>query len=268
MAAKPTVWEQDKSTTFNHSFLIIKKMSPPTISRPHVLLIEDEYSLSRPIEQGLNEEGYLVEVVDDGLRGLESALEGRADLLIVDWRLPGLDGRTLIERLREEGIRTPVLMLTALQDVTHRVAGLDAGADDYLTKPFAFDELLARLRALQRRTEAASYSESTPPEDIRFRRLRVAPDRHMAWVGNQPLTLRTKELRLLEQLVRLGKRVATRAMLAEEVWDSAFEVTDNAINVTVSNLRQRLSEVTNEVGIETVRGMGYRLVSVDGKGDD
>lgn len=226
-----------------------------------MLIVEDETSLSDPMMRGLEEEGYLVDVVADGQSGLMKALAEDYDVLIVDWRLPGLDGRTLIQRLRSGKPAVPVLMLTAMRDVDHRVAGLDAGADDYLTKPFAFEELLARLRALRRRTNG---SGEVPSEVIEVGPLRLDMPRRTAWIGATELELRTKEYRLLELLARSAGDVVTRTMIAERVWGSAFEVTDNAIDVTVSNLRNHLSEAGYEaehVAVETVRGVGYRLVA-------
>ena len=227
-----------------------------------MLIVEDEASLSEPMTRGLEEEGYLVDVAEDGRSGLMKALTEDYDVLIVDWRLPGLDGRTLIERLRSGKAAVPVLMLTAMRDVDHRVAGLDAGADDYLTKPFSFEELLARLRALRRRPNGSGETSS---DAIEVGPLRLDMPRRTAWIGGTELELRTKEYRLLELLARLAGEVVTRTMIAERVWGSAFEVTDNAIDVTVSNLRNHLSKAGDEeehVTVETVRGVGYRLVAV------
>ena len=155
----------------------------------------------------------------------------------------------------------PVLMLTALRDVDHRVAGLDAGADDYLTKPFAFEELLARLRALSRRVVKPDAPAGHQRIHLEAGPLRMDTARRTAYLHGRLLELRAKEFRLLELLMRMGGAVATRTLIAERVWGSAFEVTDNAIDVTVSNLRQRLGETTAPatVSVETVRGVGYRL---------
>lgn len=227
-----------------------------------LLLVEDEWSLIRPIRRGLEEAGYHVDVARDGKTGLRQALTIAYDVLVVDWRLPGMDGRTLIERLRGAKIRTPVLMLTALHDVSFRVAGLDAGADDYLTKPFAFEELLARLRALRRRGVEDAVPEEYQKMYLAMGPLHMDTARRTAHMARQALDLRTKEYRLLEILMRLEGEVVTRTLIAERVWGSAFEVTDNAIDVTISNLRQRLSEGATKdasVHIETVRGVGYRL---------
>lgn len=225
-----------------------------------MLIVEDETSLSEPMTRGLEEEGYLVDVVADGRSGLMKALAEDYDVLIVDWRLPGLDGRTLIQRLRSGKPAVPVLMLTAMRDVDHRIAGLDAGADDYLTKPFSFEELLARLRALRRRTNGTGEA---PSGVIEVGPLRLDMPRRTAWIDETELELRAKEYRLLELLAGRAGEVVSRTVIAERVWGSAFEVTDNAIDVTVSNLRNHLSETESEhVAVETVRGVGYRLVAV------
>ncbi|MEX0820774.1 MAG: response regulator transcription factor [Rhodothermales bacterium] len=239
----------------------------PSGDRPTVLLVEDERSLAEPVQRGLQEEGYAVDVAADGRDGLMRALAEDYDVLIVDWRLPRLDGRTLIERLRGANRRMPILMLTARRDVGDRVAGLDAGADDYLTKPFSFEELLARLRALHRRADAYDRSTDALRADLVAGPLRMDVARRTAWLGEQELELRTKEFRLLELLIRRSDEVVTRTVIAERVWGSAFDVTDNAIDVTVSTLRSRLNGSTDPGGavrIETVRGVGYRLVADHG----
>ena len=234
-----------------------------------LLLVEDEESIAGPMQRGLEEEGYHVDVARDGEQGLRQALTVDYDLFIVDWRLPGMDGRTLVERLRGAKVSTPALMLTALRDIDHRVAGLDAGADDYLTKPFAFEELLARLRALRRRAAGEEAQAEHQKTHLEAGPLHMDTARRMAHLGGRPLDLRAKEYRLLELLLRLGGEVATRTLIAERVWGSAFDVTDNAIDVTVSNLRQRLSEATGmgpeAVAVETVRGAGYRLRTHPGR---
>ena len=235
----------------------------PAPSAARLLLVEDEADISEPVRRGLEEEGYQVTVEADGARGLAEALAGDHDALIVDWRLPRLDGRTLIEQVRSAGRTTPVLMLTALGDVEHRVAGLDAGADDYLPKPFAFEELLARLRALLRRAaEAAPEAAPAGHQAVHLRLGRVHLDAagRRATAGDTALPLRDKELRLLEVLLRHAGEVVSRTRLAERVWGSAFDVTDNAIDVTASGLRLKLADADPGVTIETVRGVGYRIV--------
>lgn len=225
-----------------------------------LLLIEDERRLAATLRSGLEEEGYTVDIAADGLEGETLALANAYDALIVDWRLPGRDGRTLIERLREAGRAYPILMLTALGDVEHRVAGLDAGADDYLPKPFKFEELLARLRALLRRPAALAEDPI-----IRLGPLEIDTRRREARMADYVLDLRPKEYGMLEDLTRHADEVLSRTILAERVWGDAFNVSDNVIDVTVSNLRHKLAEArkesrsTSDILVETVRGVGYRL---------
>ena len=230
-----------------------------------ILLIEDEARLAATIKRGLEEEGFVVDVAGDAVRGADLALGHAYDLCIVDWRLPEGDGKTLVERLRREGQRTPVLMLTALGDVEHRVAGLKAGADDYLPKPFDFEELVARINALLRR----------PPLLQQYRRLRLGA-LHLDTESQRAtlqgaaeaalLNLRPKEFALLELLLRSAGAVLSRNAITERVWGAAPYVTDNVLDVTVSGLRQKLADAAQEAGtaaptIETVRGVGYRLAA-------
>jgi DNA-binding response OmpR family regulator len=196
------------------------------------------------------------------MEGEMRALSTSYDLLLVDWMLPRQDGLTLIQHVRDAGVRCPILMLTALTDVEDRVKGLDAGADDYLTKPFAFDELFARLRALRRRENMQKQRPSM--------RLRSGPltidrrGRKVLWKGEE-LDVRPKEYELLELLLRRANEVITRTVIAESVWGSTF-VTDDTINTTVSSVRRRLRDVDSEAAgivIETVRGVGYRLTTAE-----
>lgn len=235
-------------------------MGAHNTDRMWLLLIEDEQRLALSLKAGLEEEGYTVDVAVDGFEGEEMALVNAYDILIVDWRLPGKDGRAVVEHLRSVGRTYPVLMLTALSDVDHRVAGLDAGADDYLPKPFKFEELLARLRALLRRPP---LDQSEPI--LRVGELAIDTKRRVATVAEAPVELRPKEYALLEDLARRPGEVVSRSVLAERVWGQAFLVTDNVIDVTVSGLRQSLADAQKRlaggdmVSISTVRGVGYRL---------
>jgi DNA-binding response OmpR family regulator len=228
----------------------------------HLLLVEDQEDLARGLEIGLEEAGYSVDIAYDGMEGEMRALSTSYDLLLVDWMLPRQDGLTLIQHVRDAGVRCPILMLTALTDVEDRVKGLDAGADDYLTKPFAFDELFARLRALRRRENMQKQRPSM--------RLRSGPltidrrGRKVLWKGEE-LDVRPKEYELLELLLRRANGVITRTVIAESVWGSTF-VTDDTINTTVSSVRRRLRDVDSEAAgivIETVRGVGYRLTTAE-----
>ncbi|MEX1054908.1 MAG: response regulator transcription factor [Rhodothermales bacterium] len=227
-----------------------------------LLLIEDEARLAYSLKNGLEEEGYSVDVASDGLEGETLALGNAYDALIVDWRLPGQDGKAVIESLREAGRPFPILMLTALGDVEHRVAGLDAGADDYLPKPFKFEELLARLRALLRRPPMGEQQQI-----LRMGRLEVDTRRRQSRINSHPLDLRPKEYALLEDFLRHADEVLSRTVIAERVWGDAFFVTDNVIDVTISGLRQKLADAQvslhedEAVRIETIRGVGYRISS-------
>ncbi len=229
-----------------------------------LLLVEDETRLATSLKAGLEEEGYIVDVAADGLSGEEMALANAYDVLIVDWRLPGQDGRGVIHRVRDAGRTYPILMLTALSDLDHRVAGLDAGADDYLSKPFKFEELLARLRALLRRPPLSERTSS-----LKVGNLQIDIRRREAIVSGANLDLRPKEYALLEDLARHPGEVISRSVIAERVWGQAFSVSDNVIDVTVSGLRQRLADAQetigseNRIGITTVRGVGYRLDMVE-----
>lgn len=227
-----------------------------------LLLIEDETRLATFLKMGLEEEGYIVDIAGDGAEGEAMALANAYDALIIDWRLPQQDGKTVVEHVRAAGREVPILMLTALGDVEHRVAGLDAGADDYMPKPFKFEELLARLRALLRRPPL------TMQEDVfQVGALELDTKRRQAALGGTRLDLRTKEYALLEDFARHPNEVVSRTVIAERVWGDAFYVTDNVIDVTISGLRQKLvgaqsaSPAPQAVRIETVRGVGYRLAT-------
>ncbi|WP_022836223.1 response regulator transcription factor [Salisaeta longa] len=236
---------------------------PPATQR--LLFVEDDERVAGPIKRGLEEEGYQVDWMKRAEDALGEALVTSYETLIVDWRLPGMDGRTLIERLRDAGGRVPVLMLTALRDVDHRVAGLDAGADDYLTKPFSFEELLARLRALHRRASEEDPAVGVQPIHLQAGALSMDTSRRKVRYGPSELDLRPKAFRLLELLLRRQGEVVTRTRIAERVWGSPYDVTANAIDVTVSNLRRALKTVDLNaphlapVALETERGVGYRL---------
>ncbi len=227
-----------------------------------ILLIEDEARLADSLKRGLEEEGYTVDVARDGEQGESLAIENAYDALIVDWRLPKQDGREVIQKARAADRTYPILMLTALSDVDHRISGLDAGADDYLGKPFSFEELLARLRALMRRPPL-----SLQEQVLRLGQVELDAQRRVASVAGTTLNLRPKEFALLEVFMRHTDSVLSRTVIAERVWGDAFYVSENAIDVTISSLRQKLSEAQADAGItetavqvETIRGVGYRLI--------
>jgi len=228
-------------------------------SRPgpvRILLIEDDLEAARLLVRGLRESGYTVEHAEDGRDGLARALQGPFDLLVTDRMLPHLDGLALIERLRALGAGTPVLVLSALGSVDDRIRGLKSGGDDYLTKPFALAELLARIEALLRRAPGAAQSTRLRIEDLEFDLLERRVTR-----GGRELDLTTREMKLLEFLMRRAGQVVTRTMLLEGVWDLHFDPQSNLIDVHISRLRQAIDRGSDHPLIHTVRGSGYVLRS-------
>lgn len=220
-----------------------------------ILLVEDDGETAAYVANGLREEGHLVEAVTDGSEGLFRATCESFDLIILDRMVPALDGLSALKALRAAGIATPVLILSALASVSDRIDGLDAGSDDYLVKPFAFAELLARVNALLRRSEAR------PPADPRIvvGDLEIDPLSRTVKRAGRPIELKPREYRLLEYFARNHGRVVTRTMLLEQVWDYHFDPGTNVIDVHVSRLRRRLEEGFERPILHTVRGAGYRL---------
>jgi two-component system OmpR family response regulator len=220
----------------------------------HVLLIEDDTEAASLLMRGLRESGYTVDHSVDGRAGLARALQGQFDLIVTDRMLPHLDGLTLIERLRARGSATPVLVLSALGSVDDRIRGLKAGGDDYLTKPFAFAELLARIEALLRRRASTPHGTRLRVEDLEFDLL----ERRVTRAGRE-LDLTAREMKLLEFLMRRAGQVVTRTMLLEGVWDLHFDPQSNLIDVHISRLRQAIDRGSDHPLIHTVRGSGYVL---------
>ncbi len=218
-----------------------------------ILVVEDEKKLVEIIKKGLVEEGYSVDIALDGEEGQYMAENTPYDLVILDIMLPKKDGIAVCQELRLKEINTPILMLTAKDSVEDRVKGLDSGADDYLVKPFAFSELVARLRALLRR-EALSKSPRLQVGDLVMDTLT-----REVWHGEKKIELTTKEYALLEYFMRHPNVVVTRTMLMEKVWDYDFEGMSNIIDVYIRRLRFKLGEEGAKSIIETVRGAGYRL---------
>ncbi|MDR3633331.1 MAG: response regulator transcription factor [Isosphaeraceae bacterium] len=217
-----------------------------------ILLVEDEADLADFVLRGLREEGFAVELAADGPQAW-AALKGSAwDLVVLDWWLPGEDGLTVLKRYRAAGGASPVLFLTARDAVGDRVRGLDAGADDYLCKPFAFDELLARIRALLRRRD------KTPNLKVSYNDVSIDLAAHRAERAGRPLDLTTKELSLLSFLVRHPGQVLSRTRIYEHVWDETFDGLSNTLEVHVMELRRKLEAHGPRV-IHTVRGRGYVL---------
>jgi DNA-binding response OmpR family regulator len=216
-----------------------------------ILVVEDEKKIANFIKRGLEEERYEVLTAADGEEGLRLALEKTFDLIVLDWMLPKMDGLSLLKDLRGKKIMTAVLMLTAKDSVEDIVAGLDSGSDDYLTKPFAFPELLARVRALGRRSEQERGAQ------IIFADMRLDPVTHKVWRNDQEIEVTGKEYDLLEYFMRNPNQVVTRAMIAEHCWDYTFDTFTNIIDVYVNYLRKKVDRDSSRKLIHTVRGVGY-----------
>ena len=216
-----------------------------------ILLVEDEEKVASFVKRGLEEEDYQVEISKDGEAGLELALTNHYDLIIMDVMLPKKDGLTVIREIREKNEEVPVLCLTAKDSVDDVVAGLNSGSDDYLTKPFAFAELTARVRALLRRPQLDRGAE------IFFSDLRLDPVAHKVWRSDQLIELTAKEYSLLEYFVRNPNQTLTRTQIAEHVWDYTFDSFTNIIDVYVNYLRKKVDKDFDTRLIHTVRGVGY-----------
>jgi len=218
-----------------------------------VLVVEDEPKMAGLLRRGLAEEGYAVDLAGTGVDAVWAATENPYDAIVLDVMLPDVDGFEVCRRIRADGRWAPILMLTARDAVRDRVGGLDAGADDYLTKPFAFSELLARLRALVRR------GRPERPSVLRAEDLFLEPATRSVRRGRTPIDLTSKEFALLEYLMRRAGDVLTRAELIEHVWDFGFDGDSNVVDVYIGYLRQKIDRPFGRASIETVRGAGYRL---------
>lgn len=221
-----------------------------------ILVVEDDTTTADYIVSGLEQNGFVVDHADDGRDGLFHATDGKYAAIVLDRMLPGMDGLAVLSALRAAGIQTPVIVLSALSSTDERVRGLKTGADDYLAKPFAFSELLARIEALQRRAPASSQQVPTSLScadlnmDLLTRRVERAGER---------LDLQPREFRLLELLLRNQGQVVTRTMMLEEVWDYHFDPGTNVIDVHISRLRKKIDENAAVPLLHTVRGVGYML---------
>lgn len=223
----------------------------------HILVVDDDQAVRDSLRRSLAFNGYEVELASDGLAALEAIARRRPDAVVLDVMMPRLDGLEACRRLRSAGEDLPVLLLTARDAVPDRVAGLDAGADDYLAKPFALEELLARLRALLRRTQGALSDQINAP--LTFADLTLDPMTRDVTRSGQPVRLTRTEFNLLELLMRHPRQVLTRAQILEEVWGYDFPTTANSLEVYVGYLRRK-TEADNETRlIHTVRGVGYSL---------
>jgi len=219
-----------------------------------ILIVEDEKKMASFLERGLKEEHYTVDIAYDGEKGWEYAMTNDYDLLILDWMLPKMSGVELCHKFRQERKITPVLILTAKDSVEDKIKGLDQGADDYLTKPFSFEELLARIRALLRRP--AHITDKTV---LQCANLKLDLIKRQVWAGEQEISLSQKEFALLEFLMHHAGEVVSRTAIAEHVWDLHFDPMSNTIDVYINFLRKKIGETPSKSKIETIRGTGYRL---------
>ncbi len=218
-----------------------------------ILLVEDDGRVARLVERTLAEAGHHVEVAYDGPSGLARGVAGAYDLIVLDILLPGMDGLDVCRRLRRRSVRTPILILTARDAVPDRVRGLDAGADDYLVKPFALEEFLARVRALERRAGDAA------DEVLQVGDLTLDLGRHEAWRGGRAIELTAKEFGLLAYLMRAPGRVLTKERIADHVWGYDSETTSNVVEVYIHYLRDKIDKGFPRPLIRTVRGVGYTI---------
>lgn len=218
-----------------------------------LLLIEDEPKISNYIKKGLTENGFVVDIAEDGKEGLFLATENTYDLIILDVMLPTLSGWGVLEALRKQGLQMPVLFLTARDSVADRVKGLELGADDYLVKPFAFSELLARVRTILRRGQLSAH------EKLMVADLEIDLVRHRAIRCGERIDLTPKEFLLLTLLVRRAGEVVSRTVIAEQVWDMNFDSDTNIVDVAVRRLRRKVDDPFENKLIHTIRGVGYVL---------
>ncbi len=217
-----------------------------------ILIVEDEKKIAEFMKRGLKEEGYAVDVAYDGEEGQFLARTNTYDLIILDLMLPKLDGISLCKGLRKEGLAVPVIMVTAKDAVEDKVAGLDSGADDYITKPFAFEELLARIRALLRK-------KGVPATTLLVDELTLDLVTHKVTRRGAEIILTAKEYALLEYMMRNAGKVITRTMISEHVWDTDFDTFTNVIDVYINYLRKKIDAGNSKKLIQTVRGRGYML---------
>jgi two-component system OmpR family response regulator len=220
-----------------------------------ILVVEDEARLATLLRKGLMEEGHAVDLAGCGEEALDRVADTNYDVIVLDIMLPGIDGFAVCRHLRQDRVQTPILLLTARDAVCDRIAGLDVGADDYLIKPFAFAELVARLRALYRRPAQAV------PTVLKGGSVTLDPASRRVWRGANEVFLPKKEFRILEYMMRQPGRIVTRAMIAEHAWDSEFLNVTNVIDVHVRQLRSRLGDPFPGELIQTVRGSGYRFTT-------
>ncbi len=221
-----------------------------------ILVVEDEKKVANFIKHGLEEERYIVEIAGDGITGLDIAMNNHFDAMLLDVMLPGKDGFTLLREIRDAGISTPVIMLTARGNVEDRVSGLDLGADDYLPKPFSFEELAARLRSILRRSSPEKTTK------LRCGDLILDTVSHLAYRQGREIELTTKEYSLLEYLMRNKNRILSRSTITQHVWKHNFDPESNIIDVYIKRLRSKIEKDDIKPIIQSIRGVGYRMREV------
>lgn len=219
-----------------------------------VLVVDDDLTLAATLRRGLEAEGYTVDTVGDGDEAVWMVTEGAYDLVVLDVLLPGRNGYAVCRDLRSEGVWTPILMLTAKAGELDEAEGLDTGADDYLSKPFSYEVLLARIRALLRR------AHDRPPAPVEVGDLRIDPARRLVWRGDAAVELTSRQFQVLELLVRRAGRVVSKRDILDGVWEHDFDGDPNIVEVYIRRLRRQIDEPFARRSIETVRGAGYRLV--------
>lgn len=218
-----------------------------------ILIVEDEKKIAGLIKRGLKEEGYATDIAEDGLKGEFLATTNQYDVIILDVMLPKMDGIALCKSLRSRKISTPIIMVTAKDTVSDKVEGLDSGADDYLTKPFAFEELIARIRALMRKRDGQAATK------LKIAGLELDLVSHKVTRDGKDIELTSKEYALLEYLMRSAGSVITRTMIAEHVWDMNFDSDTNIIDVYINYLRKKIDDGFKKELIQTIRGRGYTI---------
>ena len=219
-----------------------------------ILLVEDDTGIARFVKQGLSEKSFSVDVAADGEEGFQAALHMKYDLIVLDILLPKMDGKEVLGKIRSMNIQTPVIFLTAKDSESDIVHGLNLGADDYLTKPFSFNELLARIQAIIRRDKAVTY-----PSRLQMANLILEPDGHRVFREKTKIELTPKEYVLLEFFMRHPGQIITRTMISEKVWDYHFDTSTNIIDVHVSHLRNKIDKDFEPKLLHTVKGVGYVL---------
>jgi heavy metal response regulator len=223
------------------------------IKNMRILIVEDEVKIALFIKRGLKEEGYSVDIANDGESGYSLAMNEDFDLIVLDIMLPGIDGIELCKKLRNEKISIPIIMLTAKNTIQDKVSGLDSGADDYLTKPFAFEEFLARIRALLRKKENPSVTK------YKIKDLELDLLTHKVMRNGVEIILSTKEFALLEYLMKNSGTIVTRTMITEHVWNLDFDTFTNVIDVYINYLRNKIDKDYEDKLIKTIRGRGYTI---------